>query len=116
MRGLDASPVSPLEENVELHRPGHQAADTEHAHDIERRQDRCDSFNHATPAVPHLIPCALDDRKMQIDIRIRVRGTVGETSFKPSRREARISRENRYRAIDHLAAALRERNLHAHAR
>src|SRR5271167_1187414 len=51
---------------------------------------------------------------MQINVRVRIRGTIGETSFKPSRREARISRENGDGVIDQLAAPHRKRNIIAH--
>jgi hypothetical protein len=92
MRGLDA--------NVELHRTRHQTAGAEDTHDIERRQDRRDSFDQTEPAVPYLVPRALDDAEMQIDIRVRVRGTIGKAPLEPSRRQARIAGENRYSAIE----------------
>ena len=114
MRGLDASPVSLSKEYVELHRPFDQTADAEDTHDIERRQNRRDAFDFAAPAIPHLVPRALDDAKVQIDIRIRVAGTVSKAPFEPSRRIARISRENLDRALDQLATPHRKRNVIAH--
>src|SRR5262249_6086643 len=98
---------------IELYRPLHQTSDREDSHDVERGYDRRNLFDHREASIPDRIPCVSRDAEVKIDIGIVIGGAVRQTPLQPSRKKARVGREDLADPLNHVSASFGEGSGHA---